>query len=258
MRTWHSLRWCPSFLFCLWMHPFRHRRHLRHLGQRHLGSGSGSADAGDAGATTAAGKACLDTADAFATAAQRCGGNYDAERQAFINDLANGDCNSVRSATRPSSGRSALPSFATISCSDLKEQRLRARAAPSRSCAQIGSVLDARRARSVVQRVQLVGHGHPRQRRRREGVPRNDRDVRARGRAVRRGLPHDVRRSPRPRSERRLQEREDHSRRSRAPQRRPSFVTSEGLHDTPNGTSGPLVRQTAPKNAPPKLPPLAS
>jgi hypothetical protein len=79
----------------------------------------GSSDAGH----TAAGKACLDTATAFATAAKRCGGDYDAERAAFIRDLANGDCDavSIRNETELRSG--CIPSFARISCSDLMQQR---------------------------------------------------------------------------------------------------------------------------------------
>jgi hypothetical protein len=83
------------------------------------GDGGSSGDAG----TTTAGKACLDTASAFATAAQRCGGDYDAERAAFIRDLANGDCDavSIRNETELRSG--CIPSFARISCSDLMQQR---------------------------------------------------------------------------------------------------------------------------------------
>jgi hypothetical protein len=92
------------------------------------GTGSGSSgatptDGGDAGSVTAAGQACLDLADAFASATQRCGGDYDAARKELISDLANGDCNSVtvRNETELRSG--CLPSFSTISCADLQQQR---------------------------------------------------------------------------------------------------------------------------------------
>ena len=86
------------------------------------GGSSGSADGGEAGATTA-GIACQDTAAAYATAAQRCGGNYDAERKAFINDLANGDCNAVSIRNETELRSQCIPSFSTISCADLTNQR---------------------------------------------------------------------------------------------------------------------------------------
>ena len=86
------------------------------------GGSSGSADGGEAGATMA-GVACQDTATAYATAARRCGGNYDAERTAFINDLANGDCNSVSIRNETELRSQCIPSFGTISCADLTNQR---------------------------------------------------------------------------------------------------------------------------------------
>jgi hypothetical protein len=86
------------------------------------GSSGSTSDGGDGGGTTA-GKACLDTATAYATAAQRCGGNYDAERTAFINDLANGDCNSVSIRNETELRSQCIPSFSTISCADLTNQR---------------------------------------------------------------------------------------------------------------------------------------
>lgn len=87
------------------------------------GGTSGSGSGTDAGSLTAAGKACLDTAAAFATAAQRCGGNYDAERTAFIRDLAKGDCNSVSIRNEAELRSGCIPSFRTIACADLKQQR---------------------------------------------------------------------------------------------------------------------------------------
>ena len=82
-------------------------------------SGGSSSDAG----TTTAGQACLDTAAAYATAAKRCGGDYDAERTAFIADLANGDCNAVTIRNEAELRSQCIPSFGGISCADLKEQR---------------------------------------------------------------------------------------------------------------------------------------
>jgi len=83
-------------------------------------SGSSSSDGG----VTVAGQACLDTAAAFATAAKRCGGNYDAERAAFIRDLARGDCNAVTIRNETELRTMCFPAIAKISCTDLKEQRL--------------------------------------------------------------------------------------------------------------------------------------
>lgn len=85
-------------------------------------SSSGSSDA-DGGATTAAGKACLDLAAAIATAAQRCGGDYDAERTAFIRNLAGGDCDSVTIRNESELRSLCLPSFSRISCADLTNAR---------------------------------------------------------------------------------------------------------------------------------------
>jgi hypothetical protein len=40
-------------------------------------------------------KACLDTADAIAGSAERCGFDYQANFDAFVNAVANGDCANV-------------------------------------------------------------------------------------------------------------------------------------------------------------------
>jgi hypothetical protein len=88
------------------------------------GGSSGSSGSGtDGGSISKAGQACLDTAAAFATAAQRCGGNYDAERTAFIRDLANGDCNAVSIRNEAELRSGCIPSFSRISCTDLTQQR---------------------------------------------------------------------------------------------------------------------------------------
>jgi len=87
-------------------------------------SGSGtSGAAADSGAMTAAGQACLDTADAFAKAQQRCGGDYTASRNATIRDLANGDCESVTIRNERELRTQCFPSLASISCADLANQR---------------------------------------------------------------------------------------------------------------------------------------
>lgn len=86
-------------------------------------SSGGPADSGADGRVNAAGQACLDTADAYAAAAARCGGDQVAERKAFIDDLANGDCNSVSIRNENELRSGCIPSFSTISCDDLKNQR---------------------------------------------------------------------------------------------------------------------------------------
>ena len=58
----------------------------------------------------------------YATAAKRCGGNYDAERAAFIRDLANGDCTTVNIRSYSELSK-CLPTFQSISCTNLTEQR---------------------------------------------------------------------------------------------------------------------------------------
>ena len=88
------------------------------------GASGTSGATGDASALTTAGKACLDTASAFATAAKRCGGNYDAEYAAFVRDLANGDCNSVSIRNEVELRTKCFSALARIPCNDLKENRL--------------------------------------------------------------------------------------------------------------------------------------
>ena len=87
-------------------------------------STGGAADGGGDGSTqTRAGKACEDFATTYATAAQRCGGNYAAERAAFIRDLAGGDCNSVSIRNETELRSMCFPSFGTIPCADLMNSR---------------------------------------------------------------------------------------------------------------------------------------
>jgi hypothetical protein len=88
------------------------------------GPGGGSADGGpDGSPITAAGQACLDTADAFASASARCGDNYAAARTQFINNLANGDCNTVSIRNENELRSKCFPSLGRIGCSDLKNGR---------------------------------------------------------------------------------------------------------------------------------------
>jgi hypothetical protein len=86
-------------------------------------SSGGSADSGADGSLSRAGQACLDTANAFAAAAMRCGGDAVAEKKAFIRDLANGDCDSVAIRDEAQLRSGCIPSFATISCDALTNQR---------------------------------------------------------------------------------------------------------------------------------------
>jgi hypothetical protein len=86
-------------------------------------TGSSGTTAGDGGSTTAAGKACLDAAAQFATAAARCGSSYDAEYAAFIRDLAGGDCNAVSIRNEAELRSQCFPSLAQIACDALKNQR---------------------------------------------------------------------------------------------------------------------------------------
>jgi hypothetical protein len=89
------------------------------------GGTDGGAPSGEAGTgTTKAGQACLDMATVYATAAKRCGGNYDAERAAFIRETANDDCNSVTIRNETELRTKCFPSLGRISCVDLKEVRL--------------------------------------------------------------------------------------------------------------------------------------
>lgn len=87
------------------------------------GTSGGTADSGADGSVSRAGQACLDTADAYAAAAMRCGGDQAAERKAFIDDLANGDCNSVSIRNEAELRSGCIPSFTTIGCADLMNQR---------------------------------------------------------------------------------------------------------------------------------------
>lgn len=93
-------------------------------GKTSASSSGTSGTAADSGAKTPAGQACLDTADAFARAKQRCGGDYTAERNNLIRDLANGDCESVTIRNERELRTQCFASLTRISCSDLQNQRV--------------------------------------------------------------------------------------------------------------------------------------
>ena len=87
-------------------------------------SGSTGTAATDSGVATAAGKACVDTADAFAKAQVRCGAtDYAAAKASVIRDLANGDCDSVTILNEAQLRANCLPALATISCAALANQQ---------------------------------------------------------------------------------------------------------------------------------------
>jgi hypothetical protein len=75
--------------------------------------------------TSEAEQACLDTADAVGKAAQRCGLDYEANRTAFIQTGAGGDCANIDEIRDEGSLRGAcFSSMGTVSCDDLKAGKL--------------------------------------------------------------------------------------------------------------------------------------
>ena len=78
----------------------------------------------DSGVATVAGKACVDTADAFAKAQVRCGAtDYAAAKAAVIRDLANGDCDTVTIRNETELRKGCFPALASIRCADLTNQQ---------------------------------------------------------------------------------------------------------------------------------------
>lgn len=70
-------------------------------------------------------EACFDMADAVAEAAQRCGEDYEANRNSFIAVAADGDCaNITHVRDRQALYDECIPSLQTIECSDLQEGNL--------------------------------------------------------------------------------------------------------------------------------------
>lgn len=71
------------------------------------------------GGNAAAAKACRDTADAAARAAERCGGNYQQSYDSFVQQAAAGDCDKVIGIRDEASLRgTCIPSFMTITCAE--------------------------------------------------------------------------------------------------------------------------------------------
>ena len=78
----------------------------------------------DSGAATAAGRACVDTADAFAKAQVRCGAtDYAGAKAAVIRDLAGGDCDTITIRNETELRTGCFPALASIRCADLANQR---------------------------------------------------------------------------------------------------------------------------------------
>jgi hypothetical protein len=65
-------------------------------------------------------QACMDVATAVAKAAQRCGADYHTSYNQFVQSAANGNCSNVVQ-VRDSNAlyQTCIPSFMTISCTDL-------------------------------------------------------------------------------------------------------------------------------------------
>jgi hypothetical protein len=76
------------------------------------GSSTGSGGANE--------KACLETVEALARAAERCGGNYQANYDAALKNAAAGDCKNIVSIRDESALRgTCLPGLMAITCTDL-------------------------------------------------------------------------------------------------------------------------------------------
>jgi hypothetical protein len=86
-------------------------------------SGATATDGGDGGKVSAAEQACLDFATVYAGAAMRCGGDADAERKAFIKDVAGGDCADVTIRNETELRGMCFPSFTVIDCASLTNAR---------------------------------------------------------------------------------------------------------------------------------------
>jgi hypothetical protein len=78
----------------------------------------GSSATGDGSGSSTPQKACTDTADGVAKAAQRCGQDYQTNYDAFVQAL--GGCDNVIAVRDEGSLRgTCLPSLQAISCADL-------------------------------------------------------------------------------------------------------------------------------------------
>jgi hypothetical protein len=86
------------------------------------GCGSDNDDNDD---TSGPEEACLDTADAIAGSAQRCGFDYQANFDAFVDAVANGDCANIL-AVRDSGllYGSCIPVLKGLSCEEVNDPNL--------------------------------------------------------------------------------------------------------------------------------------
>ena len=85
--------------------------------------GGCSEDSSSSRATTGPQKACEDTANAFAAAAQRaCGQSFQANYDAFVQSAANGSCANILQVRDEASLRSVcLPWLSTATCTELSD-----------------------------------------------------------------------------------------------------------------------------------------
>lgn len=87
------------------------------------GSSGSKSDGGDGSITTRAGQACIDMAQAYAQVGARCGDTYEGAGTKFVNELANGDCNTVSIRNETELRNQCIPSFASLSCTAYREGR---------------------------------------------------------------------------------------------------------------------------------------
>lgn len=77
------------------------------------------------GGGTSPGDACRDAADAIASAVKDCGGDYQANYNAFIQSAAGGDCDNVK-ALRDEKAfvNDCIPALRSLSCEELSSPSL--------------------------------------------------------------------------------------------------------------------------------------
>lgn len=92
------------------------------------GSSGGSGSSGSSQTSTSTSKtaqACRDTAAAVAGAAQRCGENYQANYNSFVQVAAEGNCDNIKVIRDSSSLYGVcIPSLGKVSCADLYARKL--------------------------------------------------------------------------------------------------------------------------------------
>jgi hypothetical protein len=88
-------------------------------------SSSDTGSGGPLGTGSAAEKSCLDTIEALARAAERCGGNYQTNYEASLKTAAGGSCaNIIQIRDETLLRGTCLPSLQTITCADLTAGKL--------------------------------------------------------------------------------------------------------------------------------------